>query len=91
MRAQSLGDTPGLKEFMYSTRVLEINPNHPVILDLDVRIHSIRSFQFFWLLNLFIHSIYSGSLRRQGIIFRMPGRLADLEARKQLSFCMRQR
>ncbi|MCO5593875.1 hypothetical protein L7F22_047894 [Adiantum nelumboides] len=35
MRAQNLGDTPGLREFMYSTRVLEINPNHPVILDLD--------------------------------------------------------
>ncbi|MCO5554248.1 hypothetical protein L7F22_007776 [Adiantum nelumboides] len=35
MRAQNLGDTPSLREFMYSTRVLEINPNHPVILDLD--------------------------------------------------------
>lgn len=38
MRAQNLGDTPGLREFMWSTRVLEINPNHPVILDLDVSI-----------------------------------------------------
>lgn len=35
MRAQNLGDTPGLREFMWSTRVLEINPNHPIILDLD--------------------------------------------------------
>ncbi|KAH7294670.1 hypothetical protein KP509_27G012500 [Ceratopteris richardii] len=35
MRAQNLGDTPGLREFMWSTRVLEINPSHPVIQDLD--------------------------------------------------------
>ena len=36
MRAQNLGDTPGLREFMASTRVLEINPDHPIIQDLDV-------------------------------------------------------
>eukprot|EP00250_Pteridium_aquilinum_P015381 c22553_g1_i1 orf=188-2623(+) len=35
MRAQNLGDTPGLREYMMSTRVFEINPNHPIIQDLD--------------------------------------------------------
>lgn len=36
MRAQNLGDTPGLREYMMSTRVFEINCNHPIIQDLDV-------------------------------------------------------
>ncbi|KAH7299482.1 hypothetical protein KP509_24G014100 [Ceratopteris richardii] len=35
MRAQNLGDTPGLREYMMSTRVFEINCNHPIIQDLD--------------------------------------------------------
>lgn len=35
MRAQNLGDTPGLREYMASTRILEINPNHPIIQELD--------------------------------------------------------
>ncbi|KAI5076382.1 hypothetical protein GOP47_0008447 [Adiantum capillus-veneris] len=35
MRAQNLGDTPGLREYMMSTRVFEINCNHPIIKDLD--------------------------------------------------------
>ena len=36
MRAQNLGDTPGLREYMASTRILEINPNHRIIQYLDV-------------------------------------------------------
>lgn len=36
MRAQNLGDTPGLKEYMRSTRILEINPNNSIIQDLDI-------------------------------------------------------
>lgn len=35
MRAQNLGDTPGLREYMMSTRVFEINCGHPIIQDLD--------------------------------------------------------
>lgn len=35
MRAQNLGDTPGLREYMWSTRILEINPNNPIIQGLD--------------------------------------------------------
>lgn len=35
MRAQNLGDTPGLREYMMGTRVFEINCNHPIIKDLD--------------------------------------------------------
>lgn len=35
MRAQNLGDTPGLREYMMATRVFEINCNHPIIQDLD--------------------------------------------------------
>lgn len=35
MRAQNLGDTPGLREYMASTRILEINPKHRIIQYLD--------------------------------------------------------
>lgn len=35
MRAQNLGDTPGLREYMASTRILEINPNNRIIQFLD--------------------------------------------------------
>ncbi|MCO5596910.1 hypothetical protein L7F22_050981 [Adiantum nelumboides] len=35
MRAQNLGDTPGLREYMMATRVFEINCNHPIMQDLD--------------------------------------------------------
>ncbi|MCO5587240.1 hypothetical protein L7F22_041187 [Adiantum nelumboides] len=35
MRAQNLGDTPGLREYMASTRILEINPKSSIIQYLD--------------------------------------------------------
>lgn len=35
MRAQTLGDTSSL-EFMRGRRILEINPDHPIIKDLNV-------------------------------------------------------
>ena len=35
MRAQTLGDTASL-EFMRGRRILEINPEHPIIKDLNV-------------------------------------------------------
>ncbi|KAI5080542.1 hypothetical protein GOP47_0003725 [Adiantum capillus-veneris] len=35
MRAQNLGDTPGLREYMASTRILEINPKSTIIQYLD--------------------------------------------------------
>lgn len=36
MKAQALGDTSSL-EFMRGRRILEINPDHPIIKDLNVR------------------------------------------------------
>ena len=36
MKAQALGDTSSL-EFMTGRRILEINPDHPIIKDLNVR------------------------------------------------------
>lgn len=36
MKAQTLGDTASL-EFMRGRRILEINPDHPIIKDLNVR------------------------------------------------------
>ena len=36
MKAQTLGDTTSL-EFMRGRRILEINPDHPIIKDLNVR------------------------------------------------------
>lgn len=36
MKAQTIGDTSSL-DFMRSRRVLEINPNHPIIQNLNVR------------------------------------------------------
>lgn len=35
MKAQALGDTSSL-EFMRGRRILEINPDHPIIKDLNV-------------------------------------------------------
>ena len=37
MKAQTLGDTSSL-EFMRGRRIFEINPDHPIIKDLNVRI-----------------------------------------------------
>jgi len=37
MKAQTLGDTSSL-EFMRGRRILEINPDHPIIKDLNVRL-----------------------------------------------------
>lgn len=37
MKAQALGDTSSL-EFMRGRRILEINPDHPIIKDLNVRL-----------------------------------------------------
>lgn len=36
MKAQTLGDTASL-EFMRGRRILEINPDHPIVKDLNVR------------------------------------------------------
>jgi HSP90 family molecular chaperone len=36
MKAQTLGDTSSL-EFMRGRRIFEINPDHPIIKDLNVR------------------------------------------------------
>ena len=36
MKAQTLGDTSTL-EFMRGRRILEVNPDHPIIKDLNVR------------------------------------------------------
>lgn len=36
MKAQALGDTSSL-EFMRGRRILEINPDHPIVKDLNVR------------------------------------------------------
>jgi hypothetical protein len=36
MKAQALGDTSSL-EFMRGRRILEVNPDHPIIKDLNVR------------------------------------------------------
>lgn len=36
MKAQALGDTASL-EFMRGRRILEINPDHPIVKDLKVR------------------------------------------------------
>ena len=36
MKAQALGDTASL-EFMKGRRILEVNPDHPIIKDLNVR------------------------------------------------------
>jgi Hsp90 protein len=48
MKAQTLGDTSSL-EFMRGRRIFEINPDHPIIKDLNVRLKSknkIRIIQF---------------------------------------------
>jgi len=37
MKAQALGDTSSL-EFMRGRRILEINPDHPIIKDLNVSV-----------------------------------------------------
>ena len=37
MKAEALGDTSSL-EFMRGRRILEINPDHPIIKDLNVRV-----------------------------------------------------
>lgn len=37
MKAQALGDTSSL-EFMRGRRILEINPDHPIVKDLNVRL-----------------------------------------------------
>ena len=39
MKAQALGDTSSL-EFMRGRRILEINPDHPIIKDLNVSVSS---------------------------------------------------
>jgi HSP90 family molecular chaperone len=36
MKAQTLGDTSSL-EFMRGRRIFEINPDHPIVKDLNVR------------------------------------------------------
>ena len=37
MKAQALGDTSSL-EFMRGRRILEINPDHPIVRDLNVKL-----------------------------------------------------
>lgn len=37
MKAQALGDTSSL-EFMRGRRILEINPDHPIVKDLNVQL-----------------------------------------------------
>jgi heat shock protein beta len=37
MKAQTLGDTSSL-EFMRGRRIFEINPDHPIVKDLSVRV-----------------------------------------------------
>jgi heat shock protein beta len=36
MKAQAMGADPQQMEYMRGRKILEINPNHPIIKDLDV-------------------------------------------------------
>jgi hypothetical protein len=47
MKAQALGDTSSL-EFMRGRRILEVNPDHPIVKDLNVRLfNSVLNVDFF--------------------------------------------
>lgn len=47
MKAQALGDTSSL-EFMRGRRILEVNPDHPIVKDLNVRpFNSVLNVDFF--------------------------------------------
>lgn len=52
MKAQALGDTSSL-EFMRGRRILEINPDHPIIKDLNVSVcYNTLSYKIFRLRDL---------------------------------------
>lgn len=55
MKAQALGDTSSL-EFMRGRRILEINPDHPIVKDLNVRQHLNIVDQF--LITIFLFPLY---------------------------------
>lgn len=62
MKAQALGDTSSL-EFMRGRRILEVNPDHPIIKDLNVRLfNSVLNVDFFF-------PIQIGKRKLQGRIF----------------------
>ena len=59
MKAQALGDTSSL-EFMRGRRILEVNPEHPIIKDLKVRLLELE----FWFMTC--------SSFNMGNIFSLP-------------------
>jgi heat shock protein 90kDa beta len=48
MKAQTLGDTSSL-EFMRGRRIFEINPDHPIIKDLNVRLKQDQNNSMPWM------------------------------------------
>lgn len=48
MKAQTLGD-PSSMEFMKGRRIFEINPDHPIVKDLNVRLEAIKSMRWLFL------------------------------------------
>lgn len=87
MKAQTVGDTSSL-EFMRSRRVFEINPDHPIIKNLNV-----------WLVDCFL-VLCTNQLKvisdpfstSQCFLFRLPARIALMTKMHcgQLIFCLMQ-